>query len=178
MCPTKLCLNRPSRSHILMVLSEEQLMRKSSCLDKLSLRTGPEWALTALCLPLLDYDIFTLNFSRFGSIYHLRMRSPCLSLRWKAHRWPVLCVPQTWRVEFAVWSSRLTPNHPLLLRLIASCFRYLIHFSRKAHTRHCFFMSSKASDEGRILGCGDCPDQPLCLFHRLFDLNVIYSSNA
>lgn len=30
-CPTKDCLNLPSRSHILMVLSEEQLMRKSSC---------------------------------------------------------------------------------------------------------------------------------------------------
>ena len=29
-CPTKDCLNLPSRSHILMVLSEEQLMRKSS----------------------------------------------------------------------------------------------------------------------------------------------------
>ena len=52
-CPTKDCLNFPSRSHILMVLSEEQLMRKSSWWERLSLRTGPECAFTDLCLPLL-----------------------------------------------------------------------------------------------------------------------------
>ena len=41
-CPTKLCLNLQSKSHILIVLSEEQLIKKSSCRERLSLRTGPE----------------------------------------------------------------------------------------------------------------------------------------
>jgi len=41
-CPTKDCLNLPSISHIFMVLSEEQLIKKSSSWDRLSLSTGPE----------------------------------------------------------------------------------------------------------------------------------------
>jgi hypothetical protein len=41
-CPTKLCLNLPSKSHIFIVLSEEQLIKKSYCCDKLSFKTGPE----------------------------------------------------------------------------------------------------------------------------------------
>jgi len=73
-CPTKLCLNLQSKSHILIVLSEEQLIKKSSCLERLSFKTGPEWAFTVLHLPLLYIDFFTQNSSRFGSIDHLHMK--------------------------------------------------------------------------------------------------------
>jgi hypothetical protein len=40
--PTKLCLNLQSMSHILIVLSEEQLIKKSSWRERLSFKTGPE----------------------------------------------------------------------------------------------------------------------------------------
>lgn len=51
--PIKDCLNFPSGFHIFMVLSEEQLTKKSSYLDKDSFNIDPEWAFTALFFPFL-----------------------------------------------------------------------------------------------------------------------------
>lgn len=73
-CPTKDCLNFPSRSHILIVLSDEQLIRKSYWWERLSFKTGPECAFIALCFPLLYYDMGTLNFSKFWFICLLRKK--------------------------------------------------------------------------------------------------------
>jgi len=55
-CPVKDCLNFPSGFHILTVLSDEQLIRKSSYRERSSFRIAPEWAFTALFLPFLNKD--------------------------------------------------------------------------------------------------------------------------
>jgi len=61
--PVKDCLNFPSEFHILTVLSEEQLIRKSSYLDNASFNTAPEWAFTDLFLPFLNNNInYTVFF--------------------------------------------------------------------------------------------------------------------
>lgn len=51
--PMNDCLNFPSGDHILTVLSEEQLTKKSSYFDNDILSMVPEWALTDLFLPFL-----------------------------------------------------------------------------------------------------------------------------
>ena len=76
-------MNFPSGDHILTVLSEEQLIMKSSSLEREILRTGPEWALMALFLPFLynvgwihcifpdsDLSIFTAWIHFGGSSIH------------------------------------------------------------------------------------------------------------
>ena len=71
--PTNDCLNFPYEVHILIVLSEEQLIKKSYYFDKESFNMEPEWALTALFLPFLYYKfclhcIFpNSNFSIFST---------------------------------------------------------------------------------------------------------------
>ena len=80
-CPMNDCLNFPSGFHILTVLSEEQLIKKSSSLDRAILRTAPEWAFTDLCLPLLSNIKFTQCSSRFEFLCLLRMSK----LLWPEH---------------------------------------------------------------------------------------------